>query len=75
MARQRKSMSIDQKIARAEENVSKSKAKYDEAVAELKQLLEKKDELKKEELLTALANSGKSYDEIMEFLKSPQTEE
>jgi len=68
----RQASSIDDKIVKAQENVERSKAKYDVAVAELKQLLAKKDAMKKDELMNAIIRSKKSYDEILEFLKSPQ---
>lgn len=68
----RQASSIDDKIVKAQENVERSKAKYDAAVAELKQLLAKKDAMKKDELMNAIIRSKKSYDEILEFLKSPQ---
>ena len=68
----RQASSIDDKIVKAQENVERSKAKYDAAVAELKQLLAKKDAMKKDELMNAIIRSKKSYDEILEFLKSSQ---
>ena len=68
----RQASSIDDKIVKAQENVERSKAKYDAAIAELKQLLAKKDAMKKDELMNAIIRSKKSYDEILEFLKSPQ---
>jgi hypothetical protein len=39
-----------------------------EEMARLKELYAKKDEIKKKELLKAVENSGKSYEEILEFL-------
>ena len=65
----RRTISIDEKIEKAKESVERSKAKYDAAVDELKNLMAKRDELKKEELITAIMNSSKSYDEILKFLK------
>lgn len=70
MARRR--ISIDEKIERAEENVAKLKAKYDAAVKELSDLIKKKQELQKEELISALVASSRSYDEIMDFLKGKE---
>lgn len=68
MARPRKENSIDALIAKQEENVSKSKAKYDADVAKLKDLYAKKDEIHKKELLKAIETSGRTYEEIMAFL-------
>lgn len=66
--RPKKNMSIKDEIAKQEEAVAKSKAKYDEDVKKLKNLYAKQDEIKKKELFTAFEKSGKSYDEIMRFL-------
>lgn len=73
MARPRKnSMSIDEEIIKQEEQVSKSKAKYDADVKKLKDLYAKRDEMKKKELLEAVEKSSKTYDEIMLFLKTEE---
>ena len=66
--RPKKNMSIKDEIAKQEEAVAKSKAKYDADVKKLKNLYAKQDEIKKKELFTAFEKSGKSYDEIMRFL-------
>lgn len=68
MARPRKEISIDELIAKQEESVSKSKAKYDADVAKLKDLYAKKDEIRRKELLKAIETSGRTYEEIMAFL-------
>ena len=44
--------------------------KYDSEVAKLKDLHMKRDEAKKKELIKAIENSKKSYDEIMAFITS-----
>lgn len=70
MARPRKNnITIDEEIIKQEEQVSKSKAKYDADVKKLKDLYAKKDEMKKKELLEAVEKSSKTFEEIMEFLK------
>lgn len=70
MARIRQTISIDDKIAKAQETVGKYKDRYDAAVAELKMLIDKKDTMKKEELLAAIESSNKSYDEILDFIRN-----
>jgi len=70
MAKIRQASSIDDKIVKAQENVEHSKVKYDAAVTELKQLMAKKDAMKRDELINAITRSKKSYDEILDFLKS-----
>ena len=70
MARPRKNnLSIDEEIIKQEEQVSKSKAKYDADVKKLKDLYAKKDEMKKKELLAAVEKSSKTYEEILRFLQ------
>lgn len=59
---------IDEKIERAQEDVTRAKKKYDAAVEALEKLMTKKKEMQQKELLQAFANSSKSYDEIMKFL-------
>ncbi len=66
----RRTILIEEKIEKAKESVARSKAKYDSAVDEVEKLMAKRDAMKKEELIAAVVNSSKSYDEIMEFLKS-----
>ncbi|NCB92932.1 MAG: hypothetical protein EOM40_10305 [Clostridia bacterium] len=48
--------------------VAKAKTKYDAEVARLKDLYAKKDEIKKKELLKAVENSERTYEEIIAFL-------
>ena len=73
MARTRKNnMSIDEEIIKQEEQVAKSKAKYDADVKKLNDLYAKKDEMKKKELLAAVEKSGRTYEEIMAFLKNEE---
>lgn len=68
MARTRRTISLDEKIEKAQAAVFQAKDKYDAAVEELNKLQKKKRELQKQELLKAIEESTKSYDEIMVFL-------
>jgi len=70
MARPRKdgNTNIEEQIIKQEEAVVKEKTKYDTEVAKLKDLYAKKDEIKKKELLKAVENSDKTYEEIIAFL-------
>jgi len=65
----RRTISIDEKIERAKETVSRAKTKYDAALDELEKLMVKKEEMKKQELMAAIESSNKSFDEVMAFLK------
>ena len=70
-----RSMTMDERIVQAQEQVIKTKARYDEAVAALEQLLAKKKAMQNEELLRLFANSNRTYDEVAAFLKEGMTEE
>lgn len=72
MARVRKPIMLDEKIEKAQDTVEKTKAMYDAAIKELRDLLEKKDTQWKQELLKAVENSPRSFDEIMAFLKAEE---
>ena len=69
------SMTIDEKITQAQEQILKTKSKYDEAVAAFEELLAKKRAMQNEELLRLFANSNRTYDEVVAFLKEGMTEE
>jgi hypothetical protein len=63
-------VSIDEKIEKAQLNFEKAKVKYDAAAKELQDLMVKKEAIRKDELIKAIARSGKSYDEILAFIES-----
>ena len=67
-------MSIDEKIDQQKEVVLKIKEKYDATVAELEKLMRKRDEIRNKKLLQAIADSDKSYEEIMRFLGTEKEE-
>lgn len=73
MARPRKNnTSIDEEIVKQEEQVTKSKEKYDADVKKLKDLYAKRDEIKKKELLEAVKKSNRTYEDIMKFLNTQE---
>ena len=72
MARIRKTITLDEMIEKAQEAVEKTTARYDAAVKELRDLLDKKDAQRKQELLKAMENNPRTYDEIMAFLKAEE---
>ncbi len=59
---------LEQKIEKAQEDVVKAKKKYDTATALLKKLLDKRDAIRAEEIMTAIAKSDRSYDDIMRYI-------
>ncbi len=62
---------LEQKIEKAQLDVVKAKKKYDLAVATLKNLMDKREALKRDELINAIMKSDKSYDQILQFIKQP----
>lgn len=71
MARTRKSgqETLDQKIELAKQKVIKTKAAHEKAVDELQVLLDKKKALQTQDLMKAISESDKSFEEIMQFIK------
>mgnify|MGYP003197836499 FL=1 len=51
-----------------------AKKRYDPETAVLKELLDKRDAIRKDEILSAIVKSGRSYEEIMNFLNMEETE-
>ena len=70
----RKSISLDEKIEKAEAAVIVAKAKYDKALDELKVLVDKRKQLDDKKVLEAYHASDKSLEEIIAFLKTDGTE-
>ena len=68
MARMTSMEALDKKIEKAQELVSRRKKLYDEAIAALSDLLDKRDALRRDELVKAIMNSDRTYEEVMEFL-------
>ena len=61
---------IEQQIAKAQAKVIKTKAAYDAAVNDLQILLDKRDAQRKDELWNAVIKSGKTYEDILSYIKS-----
>jgi hypothetical protein len=68
----RRSSSIDDKIDNAQGKVIRAKTRYDAAVADLRQLMEKTAAMQRDEIMKAVAGSNKSFEEILAFLKDNQ---
>ena len=65
---------LEQKIEKAQSDVVKAKKKYDLAVSTLKDLMDKRDALKRDELIIAIMKSEKSYDQILQFIQQSDQE-
>ncbi|MGE4585644.1 MAG: hypothetical protein AB7C91_13445 [Sphaerochaeta sp.] len=70
MARTKTMASIDAKIAKAQTAVERTKSRYDAAIAELEKLYAEKRELQIKELAAAIDKSGKSYENVLTYVKS-----
>lgn len=71
----RKSIPVEEKIARQKEVVSRAKDRYDEALVDLEALMRKRDEIRKKELIEAYIASGRSFEGVMEFLTTKEGDE
>lgn len=63
---------LEQKIEKAKDKVKRTKKSYDEAVRELQKLLDKRSAIRAEEIMKAIANSSRSYEEILEFISASE---
>ncbi len=70
----RKTISLDEKIEKADAAVLAAKARYDKALDELERLVTKKKQLEDKRVLEAYHESDKSADEIIAFLMSKDEE-
>lgn len=66
----RRKLSIDDKIEQQKLAVSKAKDRYEAELEELNQLMKKRDELRNKELLQAIEQSKRSFEEIMDFFST-----
>lgn len=77
MARGRKSTTetLEQQIEKAQEKVIRAKSAYDNAVASLQKMLDKRDVKRKDDLWNSVIKSNKSYEEILQMLANSTEEE
>ena len=68
MARTKGIASIEAQIAKAQEDLVKAKAKYDAIADNLEKLMVQKKEHQARQIMEAFIKSGKSFQEIMNFL-------
>lgn len=72
MARMRRSseQTLEYKIEQAETKVAKIREAHEKAVDELKKLYDIRKAYQRDELLKAMKNSSRSYEEILAFITS-----
>lgn len=69
MARNISKESLEQKIEKIEKAISRNREQYDKLTAELEELHKKQKAIQSEELLKAISESEKSYEEILNFIQ------
>lgn len=71
----RKKLSIDDKIEQQKVVVSKAKDRYEAELEQLNQLIKKRNELRNKELFQAIEQSKRSFEEIIEFLNTDDSQD
>ena len=71
----RRKLSIDDKLEQQKLAVSKAKDRYEAELEELNQLMKKRDELRNKELLQAIEQSKRSFEEIMDFFSTDDSQD
>ena len=65
---------LEQKILKAQEKVTRTATAHEKAVDELQVLLDKRDAKRKNEVWEAIVNSSRSYDEILGMIRGEMTD-
>lgn len=66
---------LEQKIIKAQEKVTRTATAHEKAVDELQILLDKRDAKRKEEVWEAIIHSSKSYEQILKMIRDKTTDE
>lgn len=69
MARNVSKEGLEQKIEKVEKAISRNREQYNRLTAELEELHKKQKALQSEELLKAISESNRSYEEILKFIQ------
>lgn len=75
MARTISKDTLEQKISKLETAISKNRQQYDQLTKELKELLDKQKAMQSEELMKAIADSSRSYEDILCYIKGETSED
>ena len=67
--KKRRTISVDDRVAAAKAKVEKIKLRYDRAIAELRKVMDERDERRKKEVLDAVGKSKRTYEEILNFIR------
>lgn len=75
MARNISKEGLAQKIEKVEKAISRNREQYDRLTAELEELHKKQKALQSEELLKAIAESPRSFEEILRYIQGTVDQE
>ena len=74
MARNISKETLAQKIEKVEKMISRNREQYEKLTAELEELHQKQKAIQNEELLKAISESPRSYEEILRFIQGSDKE-
>ena len=66
---------LELKIGKLEKAISRNRQQYDQLMKELKELLDKQKAMQSEELMKAIADSSRSYEDILRYIKGETSED
>ena len=75
MARTISKDTLEQKISKLETAISRNRQQYDQLTKELKEVLDKQKAMQSEELMKAIADSSRSYEDILRYIKGKMSED
>ena len=75
MARTISKEGLEQKIEKVQTAIAKNREQYEKLTAELEDLHNKQKAIQSEELLKAISESARSYEEILAFIQRKDGEE
>ena len=75
MARMMGKEALELKIEKAQQKVIRTKAAHDAAVDELQVLLDKRTAFQTNEVMKAIANSSKTYEEILRYITEEEPQQ
>ena len=75
MARTISKDTLEQKISKLETAISRNRQQYDQLTKELKELLDKQKAMQSEELMKAIADSSRSYEVILRYIRGETSED
>lgn len=70
MTKGRRISDLEKKISKKQEKLMSLKDQYDAVAKEIEELLKSKKEAEKLDMIDAFEKSGRSYEEMMEFMKT-----